>query len=139
MTQGVSRPKSTRRWPFCSYPATSNWGPKPRKRTVWGRRRQGLSGSAGVGSSKSGSGSGDSASAEGVLKRPWGSGVFGGPELPAHLELVGHVVVELLGGFADGVLDGGVGFVGWGCDFGWLGGGAGGGIDVDALVGGRLR
>ena len=37
-----------------------------------------------------------------------GGGDVGGPEVPAHLELVGHVVVELLGGFGDGVFDDGV-------------------------------
>ena len=50
---------------------------------------------------------------------------FGEPELPAHLELVGHVVVELLGGFGDGVFDdGGRGVFGAVV------------VDVDALVGG---
>ena len=43
----------------------------------------------------------------------WGLVVFGGPELPPHLELVGHVVVELLGGFGDGVFDDGVFEVSW--------------------------
>ena len=47
------------------------------------------------------------------------------PEVPAHFELVGHVVVELLGGFGDGVFDEGVGGI-----FGAVVG------DVDALVGG---
>ncbi len=47
-----------------------------------------------------------------------------GPELPVHLELVGHVVVELLGGFGDGVFDDGGGVV-----FGAVV------VDVDALVG----
>jgi hypothetical protein len=49
----------------------------------------------------------------------------GGPELPLHLELVGHVVVELLGGLGDGGFDEGVGGV-----FGALV------VDVDALVDG---
>ena len=59
-----------------------------------------------------------------------------GPELPAHLELVGHVVVELLGGFGDGGFDKCVGGVG-----GWIDWGVGrlaGGVDIDALVGGGL-
>jgi hypothetical protein len=51
----------------------------------------------------------------------------GGPELPAHLELVGHVVVELFGGLGDGVFDDGGGGV-----FGAVV------VDVDALVGGGL-
>ena len=51
----------------------------------------------------------------------------GGPELPLHLELVGHVVVELLGGFGDGGFDEGVG--------GLLGAFV---VDVDALVDGGL-
>ena len=55
---------------------------------------------------------------------PDGVGV-GGPELPAHLELVGHVVVELLGGFGYGVFDDGGGGV-----FGAVV------VDVEALVGG---
>lgn len=45
---------------------------------------------------------------------------FGGPEAPAHLELVGGVVVELLGGFGDGVfgegrfdVGGGLGAIGF--------------------------
>jgi len=57
-------------------------------------------------------------------------GDFRGPEFPSHLELVGHVVVELFGGFGDGVFDDGAGgvlvlfraIV----------------VDVDALVGGCL-
>ena len=52
-------------------------------------------------------------------------GCVGSPELPAHLELVGHVVVELLGGLGDGVFDDGGGGV-----FGAVV------VDVDALVGG---
>ena len=32
-----------------------------------------------------------------------GGGDVGGPEVPLHLELDGHVVVEVLGGFGDGV------------------------------------
>jgi hypothetical protein len=61
------------------------------------------------------------------------AGFFGGfvedrgPELPLHLELVGHVVVELLGGFGDGGFDEGVG--------GLLGALV---VDVDALVDGGL-
>ena len=39
-----------------------------------------------------------------------GAGV-GGPKVPLHLELVGHIFVELLGGFADGGLDDGGGGV----------------------------
>ncbi len=54
-----------------------------------------------------------------------GDGDVGRPEVPAHLELVGCVVVELLGGFGDGVFDDGVGGV-----FGAVV------VDVDALVGG---
>ncbi len=50
---------------------------------------------------------------------------FGGPEVPLHLELVGHVVVELLGGFGYGVFDDGTGGV-----FGAVV------VDVEALVGG---
>jgi hypothetical protein len=53
----------------------------------------------------------------------------GGPELPGHFELVGHVVVKLLGGLGDGGLDdgfGGVGLVICVCG------------DVNALVDGRL-
>ena len=38
----------------------------------------------------------------------WSVVGFGDPELPAHLELVGHVVVELLGGLGHGGLDDGV-------------------------------
>ena len=53
---------------------------------------------------------------------------FRGPELPAHLELVGHVVVELLRGFGYGVFDDGAGGVGV-----FLGAVI---VDVDALVGG---
>src|SRR5262249_8834627 len=52
---------------------------------------------------------------------------YWGPELPAHLELVGHVVVELLGGLGDGVFDDGVGGV-----FGAVV------VDVDALIGGSF-
>ena len=53
---------------------------------------------------------------------------FGSPEIPAHLELVSHVVVELLGGFSDGVFDDGAGgvLVFFGAVV----------VDVDALVGG---
>jgi hypothetical protein len=51
----------------------------------------------------------------------------GGPELPRHLELVGHVVVELLGGLGDGGFDEGVGDL--------LGALV---VDVDALVDGGL-
>ena len=50
---------------------------------------------------------------------------FGGPEVPAHLELVGHVVVELLGGLGYGVFDDGAGGV-----FSAVV------VDVDALVSG---
>jgi hypothetical protein len=50
---------------------------------------------------------------------------FGGPELPTHLELVGGVVVELLGGLSHGVFDDGFG--------GFLGAIV---VDVEALVGG---
>jgi len=53
--------------------------------------------------------------------------VIGHPEVPLHLELVGHVVVELLRGFGDGVLDDGV-----------LGGLGAVVVDVDALVDGGL-
>jgi hypothetical protein len=61
-----------------------------------------------------------------------------GPELPVHLELVGHVVVELLGGFGDGGVDEFVGCFDGGID--WDGGVevGRGRLDVDALVGGRL-
>jgi hypothetical protein len=57
-------------------------------------------------------------------------GDFGGPKLPVHLELVGHVVVELFGGFGDGVFDDGAGgvLVFFGAVV----------VDVDALVGGGL-
>jgi len=65
-----------------------------------------------------------------------GIGFIERPELPAHLELVGHVVVELLGGFGDGGIDGGVGWIGGGVDLGGVGGRAWAGVDVDALVGG---
>jgi hypothetical protein len=53
---------------------------------------------------------------------------LGDPELPAHLELVGHVVVKLLGGFGYGGLDDGGGgvLVFFGARV----------VDVDALVGG---
>ena len=51
--------------------------------------------------------------------------LLGSPELPLHLELVGHVVVELLGGLGDGVFDDG--------GFGVFGAVV---VDVDALVGG---
>ena len=51
----------------------------------------------------------------------------GCPETPLHLELIGHVFVELLCGFGDGVLDERVGGV--------FGAGV---VDVDALVGGRF-
>ena len=52
----------------------------------------------------------------------------GGPEVPAHLELVGEVVMELLGGLGDGVFDDGVfGVAGFGGTFV---------VDEDALVGG---
>ena len=56
-----------------------------------------------------------------------GAGVRG-PETPGHFELVGDVVVELLGGFGDGVLDDGGGgvLVVFGA---WVG-------DVEALVDG---
>jgi hypothetical protein len=66
----------------------------------------------------------------GVFVGIGGGGVsgFGGPEAPAHLELVGHVVVELLGGFGDGGLDDGAGGVL--IFFGAVV------VDVDALVGG---
>ena len=65
-----------------------------------------------------------------------GVGVFERPELPAHLELVGHVVVELFSGFGDGALDGGVGGAAGGIDFGTVDSDALAGVDVDALVGG---
>ena len=56
-----------------------------------------------------------------------GGGGFRDPEAPAHFELVGGVVVELLGGFGDCVFgEGGVG----------LGGVAAFVVDVDALVDG---
>ena len=56
------------------------------------------------------------------LIRRW---LVGSPEIPAHLELVGGIVVELLGGLGYGVFDDG-------------GGGVLGAVvvDVDALVGG---
>ncbi len=60
------------------------------------------------------------------------------PELPAHLEFVGHVVVELLGGFPDGGFDGGIRSVCGGVDFSWADGGELVGVDVDSLVGGCL-
>jgi hypothetical protein len=66
-----------------------------------------------------------------------GGGVFHGPELPAHFELVGHVVVELLGSFGDGGFDGFVGGSGGEVDLGRRGG-VESGVDVDALIGGRL-
>ena len=49
------------------------------------------------------------------------------PEFPAHLELVGHVIVELFGGLGDCVFDDGARGV-----FGSVV------VDVDALVGGGL-
>ena len=52
---------------------------------------------------------------------------FGRPELPAHLKLVGHIVVELLGGFGYGVFDDGGGGV-----FGAVV------VDIDALVDGSF-
>ena len=52
-------------------------------------------------------------------------GIFGGPEAPLHLELVGHIVVELLGSLSNGVVDDGV-----------LGGLGAVIIDVDTLVDG---
>jgi hypothetical protein len=52
---------------------------------------------------------------------------LGDPELPAHFELVGHVVVKLFGGFGYGGLDDGCGGV-----FGAVV------VDVDALVSGGL-
>jgi len=59
----------------------------------------------------------------------FGDGVdLRGPEEPAHLELVGHVVVELLGGLRYGALDDGTGGV-----LIFFGAGV---VDVDALVGG---
>ena len=54
-------------------------------------------------------------------------GDVGGPEVPLHLEFDGHVVVEVFGGFGDGVFDDGVGGV-----FGAVV------VDVEALVGGGL-
>jgi hypothetical protein len=89
-------------WPFWSKLASSNSGPKPRMRTV-----------EGIDCFQSGF-------------EAFGS-VFDGrrPEVPLHLELVGHVVVELLGGFGDGVFDAGFGRVS-----------AAVVVDVDALVGG---
>ena len=59
-----------------------------------------------------------------------GGGDVGCPECPAHLELDGHVVVEVLGGFGDGVFDDGTLGVGV-----FLGAGV---VDVEALVGGGL-
>jgi len=55
---------------------------------------------------------------------------FGGPEVPAHLELVGHVVVKLFGGLGDGSFDDGGGgiLVFFGAVV----------VDVDALVGGSF-
>ena len=50
-------------------------------------------------------------------------------EVPAHLELYGHVVVEVLGGFGDGIFDDGA----TGCR---RFAGCAGVVDVDALVGG---
>src|ERR1700744_5856633 len=59
-----------------------------------------------------------------------GRGRFGDPEAPTHFELVGGVVVELLGGFGDGVFgEGGVGFGGFAAFV----------VDVDALVDGGFR
>lgn len=59
--------------------------------------------------------------------RPRGGADLGRPEPPAHFELVGHVVVVLLGGFGDGAFDEGTGCVGV-----FLGTVV---VDVDALVG----
>ena len=58
----------------------------------------------------------------------WGFIQFGGPEAPAHFELIGHVVVKLLGGFGYGAFDDGAGGVL--VFFGAIV------VDVDALVGG---
>ncbi len=66
----------------------------------------------------------------GVVAGAAGAGVWG-PEVPLHLELVGHVVVEVFGGFGDGGLDDGGGGV--------LTLGRAGVVDVEALVGGGFR
>ena len=136
--QGESMPKLTSRWPFCSYPATLKRGPKPRMRTVWARSRQAEPGGPGKRGRRDRGRRrprrGWRRSQGGCMQAP----ALGGPELPAHLELVCHVVVELLGGLGDGGIDEFVEGVGGGID--WDGGVEvrGDGIGVDALVGGRL-
>ena len=65
-----------------------------------------------------------------------GVGWLGGPELPTHLELVGHVVVKLLGGLGDGGLNGGVGGGGVRVHLGGQARVGAGGFGVEALVGG---
>ena len=103
-----------RTWPFCSKVASSKRGPKPRMRTVAGWSFQRVSRRR--------------IRSRDRCRRPCHRAVrrrFRGPELPPHLELVGHVVVELLGGLGDGVFDDGAGGV-----FGAVV------VDVDALVGG---
>ena len=55
-----------------------------------------------------------------------GEAGLGHPEAPAHFELVGGVLVELFGGFGDGVFDAG--------GFGVVGGLGAVVVDVDALV-----
>lgn len=47
----------------------------------------------------------------GVAGGDGGVAELGGPEVPTHFELVGHIVVELLGGFGDGAFDDGGGGV----------------------------
>ena len=137
-TQGESMPKSTSRWPFCSYPATSKLRAEAEDADGVGAQPPGGAGGAG--------GEGVEIGVGVVLVAAGGEAkaavcrllVLGGPELPAHLELVRHVVVELLGGLGDGGVDEFVEGVGGGID--WDGGVEvrGGGIGVDALVGGRL-
>ncbi len=98
---------------------------------MWGRRRQGEVGSSGLavsGAWKTSSSGASSLSSSGMALAEMDevARVFEGPEVPADLELVGHVVVELLGGFGYGGLEEAVGFSGGGGDFGrgvggWVG------------------
>ena len=65
-------------------------------------------------------------------------GLGGRPQVPAHLELISHVLVELLGGFGYRGLECGVVCTGGGVNFGAVDPGALADVNVDTLVAGRL-
>ena len=129
MIQGVSRPKSTRMWPFWSKLASSNCGAEAEDADGGGLEAPG--GVGWVGGIFGIFGVVDDGEV-GVDGLKAGAGVTNGvevrcPEFPAHFELVGHVFVEEFGGFGDGVFDDG-----------GLGGLGAVVVDEEALVGGWL-